>query len=161
MEKIETLKDYARDALQNLRSNLELYHQGVKPAYRVVAVQLRMLLCDTNRVHDRVVDVSLLPRVASEMRLHPLKQDAKGIIFDIDAGTLPLKEWLRQPVPGYEILTLRELIRTVSEQDGGAHVDLKPESPLWGYEERAEAVVKVGELVIADTCTALRLAQCR
>ena len=142
------LQGYVRDALRLIRGAVEQYHAGVYPSYRLVAAQLRLLLCDTNRVHNRLTDVSLLPRARPRVRLHPLL--AGRLELDRQAEKLSLKEWLSQPVPAYPALTLRELIRAVSELDGGAHVDLKPESPLWGFEGRAEAVVKVGEIILEE-----------
>jgi hypothetical protein len=120
---------YARDALQILVTSLDLSRRGRPEFYRVAALQLRLLLCDTTRRHGEVVNVSLLPRLLPHLMLAPLGSDGA---FDTRAKPLLLDIWLEQPLsapmapfaaaaPGG--LTIRELIRWVCDQDGGAHVD--------------------------------------
>jgi len=120
---------YGQDAVKILSTSLELIAQGRPEFYRVAALQLRLLLCDTTRRHNRVVDISLAPRLWPELRLHPLNEQG---IFDPAMPPLPLDRWLMQPIPtswgGTQ--TLRELIRRVCDQQGGAHVDLKPRAGL-------------------------------
>ncbi len=120
---------YARDALDILNTSLELVQQGRLEFYRVAALQLRLLLCDTTRRHNRVVDISLAVRLWPEVHLQALNQAG---FFDPGLDPLPLSEWLAQrlPLPSGQVLTLRGLIRRVCDQEGGAHVDLKPEAGL-------------------------------
>ncbi len=120
---------YAHDALEILRTSLEMVSQGRLEFYRVAALQLRLLLCDTTRRHNQVVNISLARRLWPELRLHPL--NAEGV-FDPRLEPLLLPAWLAQrlPLPADRSLTLRELIRRVCDQEGGAHVDLRPDAGL-------------------------------
>ena len=120
---------YARDTLQILITSLDLSRRGRPEFYRVAALQLRLLLCDTTRRHGEIVNVSLLPRLLPNLRLAPLAPDGA---FDNQAPPLALDTWLEQPLPAFMGhtapsqsggLTIRYLIRWVCEQDGGAHVD--------------------------------------
>jgi hypothetical protein len=121
MEKEDTLRAYTLDALHILHTSLELA-SGSEPAfYRVAAVQLRLLLCDTTYRHDRTENISLIPRLLPEVRLQPLT--ARG--FDRSQPPMLLDEWLEQPLPLaiQPAVTLRQVIRQVCDQDGGAHLD--------------------------------------
>jgi hypothetical protein len=60
--------DDLKDSVNNLEGNIQSFHNGNISAYRVIAVQLRILLCDRNKGCDN----SLIPRVFSNVRLHPL-----------------------------------------------------------------------------------------
>ena len=134
---------YARDSLRILGTSLELVKQGRLEFYRVAALQLRLLLCDTTRRHNQVVNISLSKRLWPDLHLHPLNS---GGSFDPGLEPIPLTDWLAQrlPSPSGEVLTLRELIRRVCDQEGGAHVDLKPESSLPGLAEVIDWVSKAG-----------------
>jgi len=57
-----------RDAINNLEIGIRSYNSGQISAYKIVAVQLRILLCDSHKGRD----TSLLPRVFKGIRLHPL-----------------------------------------------------------------------------------------
>ena len=84
-------KDYLEysQAIKNiLKNSLELYQRGEKAFYRVMAAQLRILLCDTTRRHGRIYDISLLPLLVSDLKL-PVPP-APGL----EPGSLPLSEWL-------------------------------------------------------------------
>lgn len=130
----DILAGYGRDVLQILLTSLDLSRRGRPEFYRVAALQLRLLLCDTTRRHGEVVNVSLLPRLLPDLRLAPLEPDGT---FNRLASALPLDAWLDQPIPTFMIsgtaappaadspggLTIRYLIRWVCDQDGGAHVD--------------------------------------
>ena len=50
-------------SLRVLDANIALFHEGVKDTYRVVATELRKLLCDKK---------ALLPRVFREVKFHKL-----------------------------------------------------------------------------------------
>jgi hypothetical protein len=130
----DILAGYGRDVLQILLTSLDLSRRGRPEFYRVAALQLRLLLCDTTRRHGEVVNVSLLPRLLPDLRLAPLEPDGT---FNRLASPLPLDVWLDQPIPAFMMsstaappaagssggLTIRYLIRWVCDQDGGAHVD--------------------------------------
>ena len=140
---------YLQEAAGILRTSLEL-GRGRQPAfYRVVAAQLRLLLCDTTRRHDRMEDIALVPRLAPGWGLHPLA----GRQFDTSQERLSLNDWLAQPLPlamDQTGLTIRQLIRQVCDRDGGAHVDLK----AWTAEENdshQEWVLLIGEYVLGES----------
>lgn len=154
----EVLRSYARDALKVLDGNIRLYRRGEKECYRAAAVELRLLLCDTARVHNRVTDISLVLRLRGEVKLHPFAERAGASrdslsgnnLFDRTRSPLTLAEWLAQVLPqdgSRPPITLRSLIRLVVDQDGGAHVDPKPNSPLRGWPDRDAWIVAVGEYV--------------
>jgi len=136
----KTLLAYARDSLEILKDSLQLCRQGRRPFYRVAALQLRLLLCDTTRRHDQVVDIAILPRVIPNLEFPSVGQGEMQ---------LPLKEWLAQPLPVQpdQRLTIRQLIRRVCDQDGGAHVDFKPEAGLEGL-DAAKWIQIIGEIVL-------------
>jgi|GEM_PF-1539091 len=118
-----TLFNYFRDSLKILESSLGLYRQGAREQYRVMAGQLRLLLCDTTRAHNRVVDISLAARLYPDLALHPPADGDPG--FERSRAPLPRLEWLNQTVVLADgtRLSLRDLIRWVCDKDGGAHVD--------------------------------------
>jgi len=118
---------YTRDALDILGHSLRLSEEKCRSFYRVSALQMRMLLCDTTRRHDQVISIALLPRVRPGLRL-PALNNQGAIPF---TPHLSLTDWLDQPMPIAESqLSVRQFIRQVCDQDGGAHVDLKPQTSL-------------------------------
>jgi hypothetical protein len=133
----QTLLAYARDSLEILRHSLQLCEQGQRPFYRVAALQLRLLLCDTTRRHNQVTDIALLPQLIPTLDLPAISPGEKRLLLD---------DWLAQPIPG-QPLSVRQLIRRVCDQDGGAHVDFKPEAGLNGLDP-AEWIQKIGEIVL-------------
>ncbi len=134
---------FARDALKILETSLELVDQGRCEFYRVAALQLRLLLCDTTRRHNRVLDISLARRLWPGLQLSALNLLGS---FDPSLPPLPLSEWLAQrlPLAGSQAVTLRSLIRRVCDQEGGAHVDLKPQAGLQGVPDVPGWVCKTG-----------------
>ncbi len=56
------------DAINNLELGVKAFHSGQTSAYRIVATQLRILLCDSIKGRDN----SLLPRIFGHVRLHPI-----------------------------------------------------------------------------------------
>ena len=54
-------------SLAVMRDNIELFHRGRVHSYRVLASELRKLLCDGRKRSD-----SLLPRIFDTTRFHPL-----------------------------------------------------------------------------------------
>jgi len=136
---------FAHDAVKILATSLELIDRGRPEFYRVAALQLRLLLCDTTRRHNRIVDISLAKRVWPGLRLRLLAPPGAP---DLDSPPVPLGQWLAQRLPAGPdaTITVRELIRRVCDQQGGAHVDVKPNAgvqnvvdvPGWIYEAGIE-----------------------
>jgi len=127
-----------------LESNIDLHHQGNRYAYRVVASQLRLLLCDGKN--------SLLPRLFIPLKLHPIlgyitkqedekhvKQFGKSLyddlvfqvpfeiyvdkglskiakFFDEEKEPIGFKEWIDQPLVTTE-MTLKDLIKSVADKE--------------------------------------------
>ncbi|MGR3273820.1 hypothetical protein ACSYAD_01800 [Acaryochloris marina NIES-2412] len=121
-----------------LAANIELFHNGHRDVYRVIAVELRKLLCDGKN--------SLAPRMFPNPKMHPLrgrlppelkkslvfsmtsqvKFDGQGgsriiEMFDRRAQMIPLEEWLNQDLFNKEI-TIKNLIRSVADKEA-AHSD--------------------------------------
>jgi hypothetical protein len=118
--------DYALDALDILEKSSRMARE-FPHFYRVAALQLRMLLCDTTRQHGKIVNISLIPGLLPDLRLPTVKEDGSPILI---RQALNLEDWLEQtPLPDVA-LTIRQMIRITCDQDGGAHVDRKQESQL-------------------------------
>jgi len=123
-----------------LITNIRSFHEGNRDLYRVIAVELRKLLCDGKN--------SLVTRLFPDARLHPLRGrlpdhlkeglilhipamvhfDGKGgskiiELFDKSAQPLPLELWLKQDLFNKDI-TINELIRSVADKES-AHADPK------------------------------------
>lgn len=140
------LEAYFHDSQLILRAAVRDYRAGRRAFYRTAALQLRLLLCDTVRRHNRVEDISLLRRVQPDCVLPPLNPDGQPRPGEF----LPLSEWVMQPLHGQngEVLTIRQFIRRVCDQDGGAHVDLKPQAGLSAFPHRAELIIRLAEALI-------------
>lgn len=115
---------YLIDSLNIIRHSLKAIEGGHPEFYRVIALQLRLILCDTTRAHDEIIDISLIRQVNPQVKLHLPGLDNSRMI--------PLDEWLSSPLPGSGIptITIRDLIRQVCDKDGGAHVDIRGKSTL-------------------------------
>ena len=135
---------YLQDILTILNQSLALYHKGYGIFYRVMAVQLRMLLCDSTRRHNTIVSLSLVPRVYPALRLHFILEDGT---FDLETANLSLDDWLKQPIGNGNPLTIRELIRRVCDQDGGAHIDPKCQAGLPEPDIAVDRIVKLSEYI--------------
>jgi len=141
--------DDIRDSIDILETNIRLFHEGKISSYRVIAVQLRLLLCDKS---------ALIPRLFDNVTLHPLfggitkQQDEEwkrkfghslkeGLVFHMpamvefdgkggskiiklfgeDREPIELNEWLDQDLFSPDI-TIRELIKSVADKMS-AHSD--------------------------------------
>ena len=139
-------KDYLEysQAIRNiLKNSLELYQRGETAFYRVMAAQLRILLNDTTRRHGRVYDLSLLPLLIPDLKL-PVPP-APGL----ETGSLPLDKWLELELKiAEEPISIRQLVRRVCDQDGGAHVDPKPIAGLPDSVEVQEWIVKLSQIIL-------------
>jgi hypothetical protein len=141
--------EYARGSARILRRSIELYDQGERVFYRVMAVELRLLLCDTTRRHDKIYDLSLAPRLFPNLALSPLNDRYE---FDLSGARLPLEIWLAQSIPLNPTLThtLRQLVRGVCDQDGGAHVDRRTTCVFLPEDSQAEWMRKIAGVVLAE-----------
>ena len=90
----------------------------------VIAINLRMLLCDG--------DGSLLPRVIEDPLFFPTKGEYEQnvilpqFLFEPGRPPISLEEFLEQVIirrPGSRPVTIKKMIRAVANQYGGAHVD--------------------------------------
>lgn len=138
---------YTRAALAILRQSIQLAEQGQPFFYRVAALQLRLLLCDSTRRHERIMDISLLPRVLPQVCFHAPGDDGH---FDRAAAPLALADWLGQPLPPGRVVTIRQLIRRVCDQDGGAHVDPKPFAGLGALPDHPGWILRIGRYVLEE-----------
>jgi len=124
-----------------LVSNVKNYYSGNKHAYLPVAVELRKLLCDTQRGKDK----SLLKRVFPHLRLKPLQgsqnkfdeytvfyipgrlaSDGNGVskvwqLINENAASITIDEWLAQKFID-SATTIKDFIRSVADKEG-AHSD--------------------------------------
>jgi len=123
----QRLQGYFSDALQILARSTALA-QGEQPFfYRVAALQLRLLLCDTTRRHNRIENIALAARLFPQAGF---VAPGPGFRFEPGAAKIPLAAWLEQPLPVQPPLTVRQFIRKVCDLDGGAHVDLRDPAGL-------------------------------
>ena len=126
-----------------LTANIAMFHAGHGDLYRVVALELRKLLCDGQS--------TLLPRIFPQLALAPLRGalpaelkvqlagsgftfhmssliqfDGQGgsrilEMFDESLPVMPLEEWLSQELFTNQI-TIKQLIRSVADKEA-AHSD--------------------------------------
>jgi hypothetical protein len=115
---------------------------GLKEFNNVVAIQLRIILCDTffDRKQKTVIDNSLIRKINSEPKLFPISEnyielDEKGSLFipgelfDYSKPMIELETWLEQVI--YKIslgqklheLSIKDFIKLFANKGGGAHVD--------------------------------------
>jgi len=134
------------DCFKIIHACLKEYFNGQVHMYKPISVQLRMLFCDTSRGKD----YSLIYRIHPDIRLLAFKkveyknssqgpiscavlpyvivERHDGIIYaklDISPPFryLHLEEWRNQVVDLQPLLTVKDVIRSVADQDGGAHLD--------------------------------------
>jgi hypothetical protein len=143
----QELGDHILDSIEIIRKSLSLVDEGYAPFYRVIAVQLRLLLCDSTRRHGIIEDISLLPRWLPQIRLDPL--DENGQPFSGSAG-LTINEWLNQKLVwgSGKNLTIRQLIRQVCDLDGGAHYDPKIKSGLDQNTNYRNFIISLGRYLV-------------
>ncbi len=142
--------DDLKHSINILESNIKVFNEGNISVYRVIAVQLYLLLCGKND--------ALIPRIFKNVRLHPIygsytkeqeekyikqtghsmkegldlqipamiKFDGKGgskieVLFDERREPIELEEWLDQDLFNNNI-TIRQLIKSVRDKES-AHSD--------------------------------------
>ena len=145
---------YTRDSINILEGSLKMIHSGNVAFYKVVAVELRTLLCDTTRRHNKIINISLAVRLAPNLTLHPFGQNCS---FDQSLPRMPLDEWLQQAIPTglTPSITIRDLIRKVCDQQGGAHVDPKPDFQLPDGLDAEAWITTIGSYVAPELKAAL------
>jgi hypothetical protein len=129
------LLNYALDSMEIIQRNCRAYEAGSSCCYRVLAVQLRILLCDRKREHNTWRDISLATRMIPHLSFHPLNApypldlDVNPTLpvqlIDPDRPSLPIAAWLDQGLFSIhgELFSIRSFIKWISEKDGGTHVD--------------------------------------
>lgn len=125
---------------------IQLYQEGCTEFYRVAALQLRLLLCDTTRRHGRITNIALIPKLLPELTLPPIGIDGEP---DHQIPPISLPDWLALELPTEETITIRQLIRRVCDQDGGAHVDPKPVAGLSNIDTPETWIIRIG-MIITD-----------
>ncbi|HWQ04397.1 MAG TPA: hypothetical protein VN452_03485 [Longilinea sp.] len=135
----EQLLDYAQDAALILHEALQRIDFCQFYFYRVAAVQLRLLLCDTARLHDRSIPTALSARLWPELRLRPLEKSNPGLFG--------LNEWLDQKMPESEF-SIRQFIRRIGDQDGGVHVDIRKNRQLPDQKRTINWIFIVSSIVL-------------
>ena len=140
------LHHYALDALNIIKQSIQLHRDGHQYFYRVVALQLRMLLCDTTRRHGKSINTALVPRVFPDLSLPILDQKGEQ---DPDSPPLPLTLWLDQKLASSSKtpVTIHQFIRRVCDQDGGAHVDPKPVAGFSHIDDHETLIIRIGSIV--------------
>lgn len=152
-EERRRLTGYARDAIQILEHSRVLYAQGQVYFYRVAAVQLRLLLCDTVRRHGKMIPLALAVRLWPGLQLPGLAENYP------DQNRLRVEEWLAQPVPDSGV-TVQQFIRCMCDQDGGAHVDVRKSGHLpegfpsaeWIFHLSGIVVIELGLRLVEEDC---------
>jgi len=86
------------------------------------------------------------------MRFHQLDDDGT---FTPSLEKIPLNEWLDQILPEQNDpnITIRQLIRSVCDQDGGAHVDQKSNAGVHKINSREKWIYCVSQYIEKELCT--------
>ena len=142
----QILTQYTGDALDILDHSIALFEAGRQSFYRVAAVQLRILLCDSNFRHNKQEDISVIPELIPSLMLHPL--DAQGLPL-MNLPALDLKNWLNAPSGPDPELSVRQLIRRVCDTDGGVHVDIKPLAGLPDSGNSRQWIINIARYISA------------
>lgn len=135
----DQLLEFAQDAAIILHEALHQIDIGNFHFYRVAAVQLRLLLCDTTRLHNRMIPTALAARLWPDLRFRTLSRDHPEL--------LELSEWLEQKMPEFDF-SVRQFIRRVCDQDGGVHVDIRKNNQLPCKEQTVNWIFKVSSNVL-------------
>jgi hypothetical protein len=171
---LKSIDDY-NASFEVLKANIGLYHSGVGSSYRVVATELRKLLCDRK---------ALIPRLFKNFRPHKLHMTVAfekfpemldSLLFTTPCSTQfdgkgghrsflnlaqPLQQmdldlWLDQPFMSKKV-TIREFIKSVADKEG-AHSDpefndtlaFSHSVHLAADRSTGDNIVAIGEYVVA------------
>ncbi len=135
----DQLLDYAQDAVFILHEALQQIDFCHFHFYRVAAVELRLLLCDTARLHNRTIQTALAARLWPDLQLRALTWD--------DSELLGLNDWLNQKMPDNDF-SIRQFIRRVCDQDGGVHVDIRKINQLPAQKRIVKWIYRVSSIVL-------------
>lgn len=135
------------DSNNILKKCANLFNHGDTYFYRVIALQLRILLCDTAYRHNRVEDISLVQIIYPNAKFFPLYKNG---LTDRLLPKILLSTWLNQELYSDPTITIRNLIRLVCDQDGGAHVDIKSRSRLNKFNDYPNVICKLGNYVSSE-----------
>lgn len=133
------LMDYAQDAAMILHEALRQVGLCNFHFYRVAAVQLRLLLCDTARLHNRTIPTALVARLWPDLRLRSLSWENPDL--------LGLDEWLNQKMPENDF-SVRQFIRRVCDRDGGVHVDIRSNLQLPSQTRTIDLIFRVSSIAL-------------
>lgn len=128
-----------RNSIAVMRSNINLFENGTKEVYIVIANELRKLICDKEN--------SLLPKIFSSITLFPIKYPDKKTgpnlilqtfgsmkfngkgdykiinLFDESKTKIDLPSWLKQTLMiSHGEITIEQLIKSIADKEG-AHAD--------------------------------------
>lgn len=112
----------------------------IESFYTVIAAQLRLLLCDTSKRGNQIIDNSLILKVFDNPKFPPLSNDYQEIdvedskgkfinrnnVFDKQAEPIELNTWLEQRLYSIDndaAITIFDVIKFYANKNGGAHVD--------------------------------------
>jgi len=121
--------------VEMLEVSLFLVHRlEIDSFINVIATQLRILICDSNRGKDnslllKVVDEPLLLSFGNITNPYKFLNGERRTVYDLfDDNSKPvaLGEWVNQIIIQYDsknYYSVKDLIKTFAEKDGGAHVD--------------------------------------
>jgi hypothetical protein len=138
----EILLDYARDALNILEFSIRMHEAGNRGFYRVAAIQLRLLLCDTAFRHGKHENISMIPKLVPDLRLVPY------IAKTPTDARVDLQTWLDGATGLKSPLSIRQLIRRICDIDGGAHVEIKPLAGLPENENTSQWVIDISKYLL-------------
>lgn len=111
----------------------------IKEFNNVIAGQLRLILCDTTKKDNKVIDNSLIRKIQPNPKLFQVNELTNfsdgiggfiaGEMFNYDKPTIPLKTWLNQVILSINLqgkkqdISIKEFIKFSANKSGGAHVD--------------------------------------
>lgn len=134
-----------------------LYHTfNLKEFLAVIAIQLRILLCDRN-------SGPLLPKVIKDPCFHPCKSELMNIhgskmimeesLFDAKRDKISFNHWLMQKIYSDDEnaieLTICDVILSWADKNGGAHIDEKlPEKEFYAIALFGNHLITISEYLI-------------
>jgi hypothetical protein len=103
---------------------------NLKAFYNVIAVQLRILLCDSNRILRSAIQKPMLhPHTCERFKgTGDYEVILYTNLFDKTKAKIKLDKWLNQEIiwsKHWEPITIREVIKAWANKNGGAHIDNK------------------------------------
>jgi hypothetical protein len=106
--------------------------------YNVIAVQLRILLCESNNniLNSKLKKPMLHPHTGEKLiGLNDYELILETNLFDRSKDKIELEEWLCQEIcwsKHWKPITIRDVIKAWANKNGGAHIDSKiPEREIF------------------------------